>query len=71
MSLSYPDEINDWIYTEIEARLGREATFEDYEKVVERLPERVSRKDIKGIVEKTDFNASSKPVVFPFNKEEP
>lgn len=50
--VSCPDEIEDEIYAELEARLGREATFEEYRAVAERLPEIVSRGDIKRIVER-------------------
>lgn len=48
--MSYP-EIDDLIYEELENQLGR-ATFKDYERVVEELPEFVTRSDIKRIVEK-------------------
>lgn len=51
--MSYPDdEIEDEIYAELEAKLGRGATFEEYEKVAERLPEFANRWDIKRIVER-------------------
>jgi hypothetical protein len=48
------DIIKDWIYEELEARLGRGATFEDYERVVDELPKFVSREDIRRIVEKIE-----------------
>jgi len=40
------------IWAELEARLGRPATFEEYEKVAERLPEFYSRHQLKRIVER-------------------
>lgn len=50
--VSCPNEIEDEIYAELEAKLGRGATFEEYRDVAERLPEIVSRRDIKQIVER-------------------
>jgi len=39
------DIIAEWIYEELEA-LGRGGTFEEYQKVVENLPEFVTREDV-------------------------
>lgn len=44
------DKLTDEIYAELEDKLGREATFEEQEKVAERLPEFVSRNGIKRVV---------------------
>ena len=43
-------ELKDVIYAELEAKLGREATLEEYGKVAEWLPEFVSRQSIAQIV---------------------
>jgi hypothetical protein len=40
--------IAEWIYEELEA-LGREGTFEEYQKVVENMPEFVTREDVRRI----------------------
>jgi len=40
------------IWNELEAKLGRPATFEECEKVAERLPEFYSRHQLKQIVER-------------------
>lgn len=40
------------IYDELEAKLGRPATFEECEKVAERLPEFYSRHQLKQTVER-------------------
>lgn len=50
--VSYPDEIEDEIYAELEAKLGREATVEEYGVVAERLPEFANRRDIRLIVKR-------------------
>jgi len=42
------DIIAEWICKELEA-LGREGTFEEYQKVVENLPEFVTREDVRRI----------------------
>ena len=40
------------IWNELEAKLGRPATFEECEKVAERLPEFYSRHQLRRIVER-------------------
>lgn len=52
--MGYPDEVEDWIHEELDSRFGDHWTFEDYERVVEELPESVSRADIKQIVKKIE-----------------
>jgi len=44
------DIIKEWIWDELEKILNREPTTEDFEKVVQELPEFVSREDIRRIV---------------------
>ena len=54
MQMSYSvdttDLVNDWISVELEKTLGREPTPEEHQRVVDELPERVSRSDVNRIV---------------------
>jgi len=49
-SIDPTDFVYDWISTEFKGTLGREPTPEEHQRVVDELPERVSRSDVKRIV---------------------
>ena len=49
-SIDPTDFLYDWIVAELKETLGREPTPEEVQKVVDRLPGRVSRNDIRRIV---------------------
>ncbi len=50
--MNHPDELEDEIYAELENKLGRPATFEEYAKVAERIPSLADSQDIRRIVER-------------------
>lgn len=49
-SIDPEDFVHDWISTELRETLGREPTPEEIQMVVDELPERISKNDIKEIV---------------------
>ena len=54
-SIDPADFVHDWISTELRETLGREPTPEEVQMVVDELPGRVSKNDVKRIVSRLFF----------------